>query len=325
MKKVILNKEQLEQLWCVQELSLEKIALKLQTSVKTVRKNIQEYNLSKEEKIYTKKEWLYQKHFVEKLNGKQMAKLAETSFTTIKHWMTKNNLKFDKEISTESKRKYTEDTHFFDFVDTEEKAYWLGFLMADGCISKTTLYIRLSTKDKVHIKKFLSTIKSDRNISDYEQQYNNEGKFHKMSRVDVSSFHLINCLRSYGFTGNKSMNEVIPEISRDLIRHYIRGYYDGDGSFSYGITKKKKKFLQVSILGGESFLNNLKKILNKEGVSCNVYKKKDRETSSDDLRVLMIHHNQALHFLDYIYEDSTIYLDRKYKKHQVYLKKEVVK
>jgi len=320
LQKVIIDKELLEELWINQDISIRKMEKILDISVKTISKNIKEHGLVKEEKDYTKKEWLHQKHCVEKLNSRQIAKLAGVHYNIIQAWMKKHGIEFDKEVTNLSKRKYTDDTHYFDEIDTEEKAYWLGFLMADGSINRTTLSIALSGKDKSHLEKFLNGLDSDRKVYDYEQSFDKNGKTHKMSRIDIASFHLLGKLRSYGFEEKKSMKEVIPnEITKELLRHFIRGYFDGDGCFTYGESKNKKKFMSVSILGGEDFLNKLKKILNKENVLCNVYKKQDKESGSDNLRVMMIHHNQALAFLNYIYKDSTIYLDRKYEKYNKYL------
>ena len=62
-------------------------------------------------------------------------------------------------------RKYNFDENFFDKIDTEEKAYWLGFIYADGAIFKRTLSIRLSTKDIHHLEKFKKILNTDAAIS----------------------------------------------------------------------------------------------------------------------------------------------------------------
>nr|DAG90196.1 MAG TPA: endonuclease [Crassvirales sp.] len=57
-------------------------------------------------------------------------------------------------INTGSKSEFNRD--FFSVIDTEEKAYWLGFLYADGFISASgnTVGLSISLKDIDHLKKY---------------------------------------------------------------------------------------------------------------------------------------------------------------------------
>jgi hypothetical protein len=61
-----------------------------------------------------------------------------------------------------SARKYTLDEHYFEAIDTEEKAYWLGFIATDGWITKTGLGIGLNVKDRSHLELFSRCVKSDK-------------------------------------------------------------------------------------------------------------------------------------------------------------------
>ena len=58
----------------------------------------------------------------------------------------------------------TFDEHSFDVIDTEEKAYWLGFLYADGNVSNTKneVGITLQSSDIKHLYKFKTFLKSSK-------------------------------------------------------------------------------------------------------------------------------------------------------------------
>lgn len=96
--------------------------------------------------------------------------------------ITKNPVKltgfFYKEIYKMGKRLYSYDEKFFEIIDNEEKSYWLGFIMADGCITKNKLIISLSEKDKSHLEKFKESIQSTHPIKTYKCQsgYSNVNK-----------------------------------------------------------------------------------------------------------------------------------------------------
>ena len=72
-------------------------------------------------------------------------------------------------------RLYTLNENFFETIDTEDKAYWLGFIYADGYITKSktgqhNLGIKLSIKDLAHLQKFALDIKTNKPIGIYKEQ-----------------------------------------------------------------------------------------------------------------------------------------------------------
>jgi predicted DNA-binding protein YlxM (UPF0122 family) len=307
-----MEKELLEQMYLKDKLSIEEISCRTKISVKTVKKNIVSYSIVRVED-YMKKEWLYEKHYVKKMGIKQIAKSIAVSVTTIRHWMNVHVLVVDKKICDESKKKYRENTNFFDDIDSEEKAYWLGFLMADGSIRDYMIRLGLGRKDKDHLEKFIVSLGSNRKVEDYEQAYSKGGKVHKMSRLIINSAHMRKKLRSHGLSERKSLNEVLPELAPEMISHFIRGYFDGDGCFTHGIRDRGGEYCSVQLLGGQKYLEEIKQVINNRDISANVYHK------NNDLYVLSMAHNQGIEFLKYIYKDATIYLDRKFEKYQAYI------
>lgn len=128
---------------------------------------------------------------------------------------------------SEATRIHTVDINFFDTIDSEEKAYWLGFITADGSIhSKNhSLAITLQSKDKAHLRKFAASLQSNHPIHAVRQGLRNH------SRLVIGSIHLANSLARLGVTPNKVFT-VTPcaAVPRDLRRHYWHGVFDGDGS-----------------------------------------------------------------------------------------------
>ena len=193
---------------------------------------------------------------------------------------------------------------YFDNIDTEEKAYWLGFLFADGAITKynTSYDIEFSLKkdDAEHVQKYANAIEKYK-IS----------KSNYRARCIVGSKHMFETLEKYGCTRKKSLTLKFPDLNiffkKDLIKHFIRGYIDGDGCISY-INKEHTKMC-VSILGTENFLNGIQTYLNTN------YKLSLNNKNQNVTKVLTFTGKNAYNILKYLYKDATIYLERKYKRY----------
>lgn len=201
------------------------------------------------------------------------------------------------------------DNTVFEKIDSEDKAYWLGFLYADGSIgeNRSQIELQLSEKDKAHVYKFRDFIKSTHKIS----LKNN--KLGSSYRIIVEDVNMHRDLIKLGCTPRKSLTLKFPteeQVPKHLLPHFIRGYFDGDGGFS-----DTDKTLCVNILGTKEFLEGLKKevfILNNKKIYPMSYKDNNKNTyriqfgSRKDIKI----------FLDYIYKNSNINLDRKYEKYK---------
>jgi len=184
--------------------------------------------------------------------------------------------------------------NFFESIDSEDKAYWLGFIMADGCVSMThspKVVIKLAAKDRSHLIKWHKAINSCLKICDLTIGVHSQHYSRKMC----------NDLINLGCTPRKSNTLIFPKINTNLLNHLARGYFDGDGCAS--ITKKKQ--LKISFVGTEQFLSSLQSILGT--------KNKLRPTGTNKTaRVLEFHGNKkARSISDWLYADATIYLKRK--------------
>lgn len=212
-------------------------------------------------------------------------------------------------IQAENKNNRTKfNSTVFDSIDTEEKAYWLGFIFADGAISshksgsKKRFEFELCSgeEDRGHLVKFNAFMEHEK-LNIKEGKINLNGKEYRRFRWIVGNRHLWETLNSLGCVPNKSLILKFPCIPDSLKRHFIRGYFDGDGSV--GIYNGK---VQCSCIGTIDMLNNILKEFNWD-LKYHHDKRHSQYTYSFQLTS-----DKAKAFLHYIYDDCTIYLDRKY-------------
>ena len=221
---------------------------------------------------------------------------------TIKKILQKNNINYIAKIA----RKHLINDNFFDVIDTEEKAYFLGFLFADGAVSKFGYNVRLTLKseDVNIIKKLEQCIYQDLSKDHIVIRESKQlpGKYY--ASLDINSQHLVQSLNNLGCTPKKSLTLKFPNIGSNLHSHFLRGYFDGDGYLNL----KERVFVLTSTL---DFCKDALEILKqKTGKNLHIYKYKNIYRLTSHGR------NQVVAILNYIYNNSTVYLDRKYELYQ---------
>lgn len=201
------------------------------------------------------------------------------------------------------------DENIFEKIDSEEKAYWLGFIYADGCVGSKRKYleIALSVKDKEHLQSFKNFIKAEHKLSYKIDKLNRES-----IRINIENKKLHNDLVKLGCIPRKSLILTFPteeQVSKEFIRHFIRGYFDGDGCICF-----TEKTLSINILGTKEFLQGIQ-----DNVSVfkdkNLYPVNYKRKNINSYRIQVEYINDILYFLDYIYDNSTVKLNRKYEKY----------
>ena len=153
---------------------------------------------------------------------------------------------------------------FFDTIETELQAYLLGFYAADGSIDekRKTLRVHLQSGDSEIVYLFKDSISPDARtftVAPHIVTGRNGMKVnaHASFGVDITSSKLCNALVDLGIGYNKSVAELkIPSIPEDLVKHFIRGYFDGDGSVS-----KYAKNIKVNFTGCTNFITSLRDYL----------------------------------------------------------------
>lgn len=207
--------------------------------------------------------------------------------------------------------KYPRNSNYFEKIDTPAKAYWLGFLYADGYIGKgkdKRVRITLKKDDEQHLNKFLQAIEATNTLVKYSQKKDGEKVF-EQAYCCLRDSKLVEDLNNAGCTNCKSYTLTFPNsdiLPEHLQSHFIRGYFDGDGSLHSTLSgKNKTPRYRITFVGTKSFLETLRHILGKDYIAI-----ENRETYC----MFSISGNkQLVSVLEYLYKDSeeSIELTRK--------------
>jgi len=196
--------------------------------------------------------------------------------------------------------KYTHNDKVFDDIDTEEKAYWLGFLYADGAVNgkRPCVALGLAVRDLEHLKKFRDLISPD--------QANIPRDKVDQVKLTIYNKHFYEKLIMHGCIPQKTFKLRFPTTVPDtLISHFIRGYFDGDGHV--GISKNGQP--TFSILGNFEFIQTLHEHFL---THIPIYKPGGFLKKGN---VYMIQKGgcglQVEAILKYLYKDATVFLERK--------------
>lgn len=254
-------------------------------------------------------------------NGKSMRQIEKDYGVT--RQSVANYLEEEK-IKTQSGNHYRKYYHNFDFfedINTEEKAYWLGFMFADGYIvdysskyGEDKFGITLHMDDMETLEKFKNSISSTNPITDVSSN----GR--KLIRIIMSSQKTVDDLIKHGCVKQKSLILKPPiGVPKNLVHHFIRGFFDGDGSIFYNKSEFERHenwntpSYSISITSTKEMIEW---IIDTIGFG-NLSKEKRRERTwyyrqSGNQKVKL--------FCDFIYKDATIFMERKYKLYQDLLK-----
>jgi len=224
---------------------------------------------------------------------------------------------YEAKSASELKRKYPIQEDFFDVIDTEEKAYVLGLLYADGYnnTDRNSVSLSLKESDKEILEKVTSLIQPTKPLSylDTSTQKKTKGFENSQSqyRLDITNKHVSQRLVELGCGKAKTHNLKFPteeQVPSHLVRHFIRGYFDGDGSVS---GDKQKQF---SFVGTIDFLLPLQHVLMKElDFSQTKFDKRHKDRDNNIRSLRYCGNNRCIVFRDWLYKGATIYLERKKK------------
>ena len=220
---------------------------------------------------------------------------------------------------------YNINKDYFKVIDTEKKAYWLGFLYADGCIlenrNKNTgrlkamvLELSLKIDDKYHVQKFLDDIESEAPIR--EKKIKLGDKTHCACSVSVCCTEMCRDLIKLGCTPRKSAtitfpdNDILPE---SLKHHFIRGYFDGNGVAGIYYLKDYSRYnYRYGFAGSEDMMNSLMDFFEPHG-----FNKVALQDSGNGKQFTYSNKGRMKKFGEIIYKDATVSLKRK---HDVFMR-----
>ena len=219
-----------------------------------------------------------------------------------------------------SRRKYFLNENYFDEIDTPNKAYFLGLLYADGCnfTPKQTVSISLEEGDRHILESFRNELNYNKELEyiDYSNKHDFGYTYRNQYRLLIFSKHISEELEKKGVKHNKSLILEFPDFIPDnLLKFFILGYFDGDGSFCPHYTKEGKFQPLITFTSTENFCISLQTYLrNKLNIPCgNIY---DASCHNGITKVLSFSGaKQVKTFLDWLYQDAEMFLYRKYQKY----------
>ncbi|MGM9543982.1 MAG: LAGLIDADG family homing endonuclease [Romboutsia timonensis] len=223
-------------------------------------------------------------------------------------------LNYVPRTNREQALKYSFNENYFQNIDSEHKAYWLGYICADATIYDKTntdsgiLKIETKKEDEEIVQKFKKDIESSHPIKHYQNKHF-EG--YECSRLVLKSNIIIKNLQLYGIGSHKSLTLQFPNDIKQsqFVNAFIRGYFDGDGS----LCLYKNGVFDIKILGTKTFLEDIKSIV---GIQCRISNPK---SNIYELRISK--NSERKKFLTFIYKDATIYLQRKYDRYNLFMQK----
>ncbi len=143
---------------------------------------------------------------------------------------------------------YAFNENYFSQPLDEHRSYWIGFIMADGCIYKNILQFNLHWKDRLHLEKFKEDIQANYPIY----------HIRNACRLMISSKKLCDSLAKFNIVPRKSLIAKTPtNIPDNLMRHFWRGVFDGDGC----ITLNRKITLVILLDGSKNIIKNFIKFI----------------------------------------------------------------
>jgi intein-encoded DNA endonuclease-like protein len=251
--------------------------------------------------------------FEKGLSAKKLALEYGIIPITVYRILRKNKIKVQEQFGRG--RVYNTNPNYFDSIDTEAKAYFLGLLYADGSVNvkKGFVTISLQEDDSYLLEEFIKEISPNSKLIKIVRQ---NPKWKPQLRLNLNSVELLRALIKIGCIPNKAKGMDFPNIPFGFLHHFVRGVFDGDGYVGYREQKGKLwKQFRVVITSCYSFLEGLKKELEKNNIRVNSIYRDKRSPYTASIGITGFQ-NQS-DFYDFLYKDATIFLKRKEEKFKV--------
>ena len=243
-------------------------------------------------------------------NGKTIAEIADKigcSKTPVQKLLSKHKL--TRTIS-DIKRSYSVNENFFETIDTEAKAYFLGWMFSDGYNNQKrgNIALIIHQQDKHILESFKTAISSEHRIvlSDCFGGKTKDGRATPVARFTVYSQKLSADLAKHGCVQAKSKILKFPTtVPEDLTHHFLRGYFDGDGCICKHTQHEEAAYCWY-LAGTAEFLHVVAELLSKiVGKGSNIH-------AQPGVHTLRFGGNGILTTIkNYLYKDATLFLTRK--------------
>jgi hypothetical protein len=216
--------------------------------------------------------------------------------------------------------------NYFKQINTEEKAYFLGLIYADGNVTGNIFQILLAEEDSEVLEILKNSIKPNSKLYYYDRK---NVKWKNCKRFSIHNKEIVKDLQSWGVFERKTYTSLkIPKIDKVLIKHFIRGFLDGDGfiSFTESNYKKKNGYTNYSVRKVIGFTNSSKELLEQisdflvQEININpgkFYNTNGTGSTVNSYSLWFFRNKDLVKLIDYLYADSTIFFNRKYEKSKI--------
>lgn len=244
--------------------------------------------------------------------GKSSNKIAEKlciSKSSVKKVLRKHNIVI-RDAST-SHQIYSCDESIFEVIDSHEKAYWVGFLTADGTISGGRVSLAVANKDIKHLEAFKKFLNATHKIHTYKQlggknSIIKSNKDYYYSIISISSKKMIADLAKFSVKARKSFTVKFGQsIPKQYLCSYMAGLVDGDGFITISNDK-----IHFGFVSHEKFAKDFRKQLMR---ACNL--SENKLANHGNVKVVRYSGQQVEKILNFLYCETPIFLERKNKLH----------
>jgi len=213
-----------------------------------------------------------------------------------------NLLKLNKVEKKNKVVRYNFDENYFESIDTEDKAYFLGFIVADGSVNSISNVIQITQREPDILYEFKRYIKYEGDLI--------KSKNRDVFDIKISSSKMKSDLLKLGISSNKTMSVNYPSIPENLQSHFMRGVFDGDGCVSIHHDKRDNSDRgQVNICSGS--FEFIKEYVDNMVRYCGVKKNNIRQPKGTYYVIDWGGLSDVESFYEFLYKDANIFLKRK--------------
>lgn len=247
--------------------------------------------------------------YLKGLNQRQISEEVFISDSAIRKYLKEQNIPM-RSIS-ECNMRYKRNKHYFDEINTPNKAYILGLLYADGCnyILHNSITLTLQAEDVQVIERIKQELEYEGNI-----RFSTKSKpqYKDNYILCINDEYMSNQLNKIGMINNKSLILEFPKcVPMNLISHFVRGYFDGDGCI---YLNKEIRKTEICIAGTFNMVKRMHDIAVLMNCPCSIcHPKQCGESNTYTLRVNGYHN--VKNFMNWMYDNADIKMERKYNKY----------
>ena len=231
------------------------------------------------------------------ITEKEISKKFDISLRQYYKLLKLNNIEQKSKVV---RYKFNED--YFETIDTEDKAYFLGFIVADGSVNSKSNVIQITQKEPDILYEFKRYIKYEGDLI--------KSKTRDVFDIKISSSKMKSDLLKLGISPNKTMSVNYPLIPENLQNHFMRGVFDGDGCISIHHDKRDNSNRgQVNICSGS--FDFIKEYADNMVKYCGVKKNNIRQPKGTYYVIDWGGLSDVESVYEFLYKESNIFLKRK--------------